>query len=47
MSGGDNCARDLALGMLLGAAHGIEAIPAAWRERLLAKPLLEGFLVER
>lgn len=47
MAGGDNCARALALGMLLGAAHGIEAIPAAWRERLLAKPLLEGFLVER
>jgi ADP-ribosylglycohydrolase len=41
MAGGDNCARALALGMLLGAAHGIEAIPAAWREGLLTKPLLE------
>lgn len=41
MAGGDNCARALALGMLLGAAHGIEAIPAAWREGLQAKPLLE------
>jgi len=44
MAGGDNCARALALGMLLGAAHGSEAIPAAWREGLLAKPLLEEFL---
>ncbi|MDB6006804.1 MAG: hypothetical protein JWR15_3791 [Prosthecobacter sp.] len=44
MAGGDNCARALALGMLLGAAHGVEAIPAAWREGLLAKPLLDGFL---
>lgn len=41
MAGGDNCARALALGMLLGAAHGIEAIPTAWREGLLAKPQLE------
>ena len=41
MAGGDNCARALALGMLLGAAHGIESIPAAWRDGLLAKPLLE------
>ena len=47
MAGGDNCARALALGMLLGAAHGIDAIPAAWREGLLAKPLLNGFLKER
>ncbi|WP_395746777.1 ADP-ribosylglycohydrolase family protein [Prosthecobacter sp.] len=44
MAGGDNCARALALGMLLGAAHGIEAIPAAWREGLRAKEALEGFL---
>lgn len=41
MAGGDNCARALALGMLLGAAHGIEAIPAAWREGLKAKAQLE------
>ncbi|WP_395741100.1 ADP-ribosylglycohydrolase family protein [Prosthecobacter sp.] len=44
MAGGDNCARALALGMLLGAAHGIEAIPSAWREGLLAKAQLESFL---
>lgn len=41
MAGGDNCARALALGMLLGAAHGIEAIPTEWREGLLAKAVLE------
>lgn len=44
MAGGDNCARALALGMLLGAAHGVETIPATWREGLLARPLLESFL---
>lgn len=44
MAGGDNCARALALGMLLGAAHGREAIPANWRGGLLARPLLESFL---
>ncbi len=37
MAGGDNCARALALGMLLGASLGLEAIPSAWREGLLAK----------
>ena len=43
MAGGDNCARALALGMLLGAAHGIESIPTAWREGLLAGTSLERF----
>ena len=33
--------RQRKLGMLLGAAHGIEAIPKSWREGLLARPLLE------
>lgn len=32
MAGGDNCARGLALGLVLGADHGVSAIP----ERLLA-----------
>lgn len=41
MAGGDNCARALALGMLLGASLGIESIPASWREELLAKTQLE------
>ena len=34
MAGGDNCARALALGMLLGAAHGSDAIPQVWRDDL-------------
>jgi len=34
MAGGDNCARALALGMLLGATHGVEAIPQRWRDGL-------------
>jgi ADP-ribosylglycohydrolase len=40
MAGGDNCARGLALGMLLGAAHGIDAIPKAWQDGLTAKQQL-------
>ena len=44
MAGGDNCARALALGLLLGAAHGIEAIPARWRAGLRAASQLDVFL---
>lgn len=44
MAGGDNCARALALGMLLGAAQGVEAIPGKWREGLVARDLVAGFL---
>lgn len=42
MAGGDNCARGLALGLLLGAAHGIDAIPANWIDNLKASSLLRG-----
>ena len=34
MAGGDNCARGLALGMLLGAANGYTSIPEQWRNDL-------------
>ena len=44
MAGGDNCARALVLGMLLGATHGLDAIPLAWREGLLARKELHSFL---
>jgi ADP-ribosylglycohydrolase len=44
MAGGDNCARGLALGMILGAAHGVEAIPLRWRQGLRAAPALDTFL---
>lgn len=44
MAGGDNCARALVLGMLLGAAHGLEAIPNPWREALLVREALQQFL---
>jgi len=37
MAGGDNCARALALGMLLGAAHGSAAIPEEWQKQLNAQ----------
>jgi ADP-ribosylglycohydrolase len=44
MAGGDNCARALALGLLLGAAQGVEAIPARWRDGLRAASQLDVFL---
>ena len=44
MAGGDNCARALVLGMLLGAQHGIDAIPKDWIDSLAAKPLLDSLL---
>lgn len=44
MAGGDNCARGLALGLLLGAAHGIDAIPSEWVTDLKAAPLLQDML---
>lgn len=47
MAGGDNCARGLALGMILGAAHGMEAIPQRWVEGLRAAPAIEAFLALR
>lgn len=34
MAGGDNCARGLALGILLGAYHGKDAIPTHWLQSL-------------
>lgn len=34
MAGGDNCARALALGLLLGASHGVTAIPELWKTKL-------------
>jgi hypothetical protein len=37
MADGDNCARALPLDMLLAAAHGMDAIPAAWHEGWLAR----------
>jgi len=44
MAGGDNCARALALGLLLGSAQGVEAIPARWRAGLRAASQLDVFL---
>jgi ADP-ribosyl-[dinitrogen reductase] hydrolase len=36
-AGGDSAARSAMIGAWLGAAHGIGAIPAAWREKLVAR----------
>ena len=34
MVGGDNASRSIAIGMVLGAFHGVEAIPKEWKESL-------------
>ena len=34
MVGGDNASRAIAIGMVLGARHGVDAIPQAWKEGL-------------
>ena len=34
MVGGDNASRGIAIGMVLGAYKGVDAIPQAWRESL-------------
>ena len=44
MAGGDNCARGLALGILLGAANGFSSIPRNWIDSLMANKELENFL---
>ena len=43
MAGGDNCARGLALGILLGAANGLSSIPEQWINELNARSLLQEF----
>jgi ADP-ribosylglycohydrolase len=44
MAGGDNCARGLALGLLLGAANGMSSIPEDWVEELDARRSLNELL---
>ena len=44
MAGGDNCARGLALGLLLGAANGISSVPKRWVEDLKSAKHLDQFL---
>jgi ADP-ribosylglycohydrolase len=34
MVGGDNASRSIAIGMVLGAAHGVGSIPSAWKDTL-------------
>jgi ADP-ribosylglycohydrolase len=43
MAGGDSAARGMVLGILLGAAHGVRAIPERWVEHLSARPQIEKF----
>ncbi len=44
MAGGDSAARGMLLGLLLGAAHGFEAIPYHWIEDLAARREIEALL---
>ncbi len=34
MVGGDNASRSIAIGMVLGAYKGVDAIPSAWKDSL-------------
>ena len=40
-AGGDNAGRTSMLGAWLGAALGLEGVPAEWRERLTARVRIE------
>jgi putative redox protein len=44
MAGGDNAARGLLLGAILGARDGVDAIPAAWLEAMVATDEIRGLL---
>jgi len=44
MAGGDSAARGLILGMILGAAYGVEAIPKRWIDGLQARLKIESYL---
>ena len=44
IAGGDNCARGLALGILLGSANGLSSIPEKWIKNLEAQIKLNQFL---
>ncbi len=43
-AGGDSAARGMMLGILLGAAQGIHAVPERWLARLRARPQLDHFV---
>ena len=43
MAGGDSAARGMMLGIILGAAHGVRAIPERWIELISARPKIETF----
>jgi len=43
MAGGDSAARGKVLGILLGAAHGVRAIPERWIEHISARAQIEKF----
>ncbi len=44
LAAGDNSARGMPLGMLLGAAHGFEAIPWRWIDGLAARPEIDALV---
>ena len=44
MAGGDNCARGLALGVLLGATNGLSSIPERWVENLKSRDDIQELL---
>ena len=44
MVGGDNASRSIAIGMVLGAYKGVQAIPEEWKDTLTQWRYCEGLL---
>ena len=44
MVGGDNASRSIAIGMVLGAHFGVDAIPQEWKDTLEQWDYCEGLL---
>jgi ADP-ribosylglycohydrolase len=44
MAGGNSASRGMALGILLGAAHGRNAVPKRWSDNLLARKRINSFI---
>ena len=47
MAGGDSAARGIPAAMILGAHHGLEAIPGKWLDGLASRERVEQFLKGR
>jgi ADP-ribosylglycohydrolase len=44
MAGGDNAARGMLIGLMMGVAHGSDWMPSHWLEQLSAREEIENLL---